>query len=867
MTGRTLAHYQVIEKLGQGGMGEVYRARDTKLARDVAIKVLPEALSQDRERLARFEREAQLLASLNHPNIAAIHGMETVDGAPFLVLEMVPGQSPAGPMPPEEAEAICQQIAEAIEAAHEKGIVHRDLTPANIKVTPEGQVKVLDFGLAKALAGDSTDASSATSPTLTVAATQAGVLMGTASYMSPEQARGRPAGRRADVWAFGCVYYELLTGRKAFDGDNISDILASVLKMEPDWPALPESTPPRVRRLLRLCLEKDPKKRLRDIGDAWLEAEAPPGGAPAPRPPSRPVLLAAFGIALLSATALAALAYVHFREPAPVTTRFQVAPPETATNLEFPLISPDGRRLAFVASFDGRRLIWIRPLDSLTARPLAGTDDANFPFWSPDGRSLAFFSGGKLKKIDTAGGPPQTLCDAETPGRGGTWNRDGTIVFVGGSRRPLERVSAAGGTPSAITTLEAKTEISHRWPHFLPDGKRFLYWSMAADRQKSGLILASLDDPPGATERRRLVRGDSMAVYSAGHLLFARDGTLMAQPFDLSAGRVSADAFPIVQQIGRAGGHTGWTAVSASTEGALAYRTGTGALSQLTWFDRNGKQAGLVGALVRQIAPKLSPDGRRVAVSRDTQTQPDIYLLDLARDAATRFTFHLGSDITPVWSPDGARIAYSSHREDGANLYWRSSSGAGAEELLYKSVDNKYVTDWSPDGRFLLYTSFGGQTGLDILALPLTGERKPVSLLETPFSESLGQFSPDGRWMAYHSDESGTPQVYVQGFPNAGGKFQVSTTGGMRARWRRDGREIYFVGADSKMMAVDVKASGTSLEIGRPRELFQTRMVVTTPYTHGFDVSGDGQRFLVNRSDEAEAASPLTVVMNWASGK
>jgi len=862
--GTRLGGCEILSLVGKGGMGEVYRARDTRLGRDVAVKVLLEAVARDPERLARFEREAHLLASLNHPNIAAIYGFEQSGGVPFLVLEYVPGETLRGPLPLDDAVAIARQIADALEAAHEKTIVHRDLKPANIKITPEGKVKVLDFGLAKALADDPASTQGSQSPTISVLATRAGVILGTAAYMSPEQVRGRAVDKRADVWAFGCVLYELLAGRQAFACDTVSDTLAAILGRDADWNALPAGLPSGVLRLLRRCLQRDRDRRLRDIADARLELEE------SPTEPLRPVTapsrsrLGWIAATAVATVALLALAVIHFREtpPAAPTTRFLVLPPDKATFSEYPTISPDGRRLAFVATVDGKALLWVRPLDSLAAQPLAGTEEAEFPFWSPDSRFLAFASQGKLKKVDVSGGPPQTLCNAGNPFRGGAWGRDGTVVFNGGGRAPLRRVPAAGGVPAPLTTVDSPGELSHRWPHFLPDGRHFLYWIQAVDRQRSAVVLASLDDQPDSKERRRLLSGVSMAAYSAGHLLFEREGTLLAQPFDASRFQVRGEPFPAVQQVGQTSGIQGWAAFSVSSEGTLASRAGGGAKTQLAWFDRAGKETGRLGQPEHQADPRISPDQKRVAVTRrDPQGLNDIWLLEPARDTSTRFTFQAVDDHSPVWSPDGSRVAFASLREV-SHVYQKLSGGGVAEELLVKSSDRVYLTDWSADGRFLLYQAIGPK-GPDLWALPLEGDRKPIPVAQTEFSELHGQFSPDGRWVAYESNESTPPQVYVQAFPKAGGKFQVSTNGGFRARWRHDGKELYYMTPGRKLMAVEVKATATSFEALRPRELFQSREANVSPLYATYDVTADGQRFLINAVLEAEGPPPITVVMNW----
>jgi serine/threonine protein kinase/Tol biopolymer transport system component len=881
--GTRVGPYEIVSALGAGGMGEVYRAHDTKLGRDVALKILPDTFATDPERRARFQREAQVLASLNHPHIGAIYGFEESNGIRALVLELVDGPTLAdriaqGAIPLDEALPIARQIAEALEAAHERGVIHRDLKPANIKVTSQGQVKVLDFGLAAMVQDPSRPEVNATqSPTLTFGATRAGVILGTAAYMSPEQAAGKPVDKRTDIWSFGVVLWEIVTGRKLFDGETISHTLADVLRAAIDFDQLPRGTPVAIRTLLQRCLDRDVTRRLRDIGEARVQIEhyltSPQSASEQAVPASSPSRLA-IGASIAAAVllvAFGALAVVHFRETAPLTptTRFQVLPPDNATSVDYPTISPDGRRLAFVATAAGKTLLWVRPLDSLAAQSLAGTEDAEAPFWSPDSRFLAFFSFGKLKKVDVAGGPPQTLCNADGTARGGTWNRDGTILFSAGQGTPIWRLPAVSGTPVPVTTLDSAIEFSHNWPQFLPDGRHFLYWIFVRGPEKNAVIIGSLDDRPDSTERRRLLSGDSMAAYSAGHLLFEREGVLMAQPFDTRQLQVNGDSVPVVQDVAPVPARYGWGAFSVSSDGTLAYRAGASAKTQLAWLDRTGTEVGRLGEPGDQLAPRLSPDQKRVAVvRRNAQGQVDIWLLESARDTSTRFTtFQPAINALPVWSPDSGRIVFNSNRDGHFDLYMKASSSAGSDEPLLKSSDPKAPTDWSFDGRLLLYQAQHPKTKSDLWIVPLEGDRKPVPVLQTEFNETNGQFSPDGHWIAYQSDESTRPEVYVQGFPTSSGKFQVSTDGGRSPRWRRDGKELFYLSPDRKMMAVDVKSTATTFETTRPRELFQTR--VAAPFgIPSYDVTADGQRFLINTGlDEAEGPPPITVVMNWVPKK
>jgi len=892
MIGQTLGHYRIVEKLGEGGMGVVYRARDENLNRDIAIKVLPEAFASDPERLARFKREAQLLAALNHPNIAAIYGLEEQDGLRYLVLEYVPGQTLAErvgaglkparpPLPLDEALEICKQIAEALEAAHEKGIIHRDLKPANVKVTPEGKVKVLDFGLAKAFEPEGSAADLSQSPTISAVASRAGVILGTAAYMSPEQARGRPVDKRTDIWAFGCVLYECLSGKQAFGGESITDAIAAIIKNEPEWSALPAETPAAVRTLLRRCLQKDPRERLRDVGDALLElvgavaaATAPTQSAVAEAPPAaaRPRPLPWLVAALATAIALV-LGLVHFRE-APAERRvikFTLQPPDKTTFGAL-AVSPDGSRVAFTTrDASGKTQLWVRPLEALAAQPLAGTEGASYPFWSPDSRSIGFFAEGKLKKIEASGGLAQTIADAPR-GRGGAWSRDGLIVFAPSSTGLLMQVPAAVGEPKPATQMDAsRQETSHRWPQFLPDSRRFLYLIWSGQPEHQGIYLGSLD----SKEKTRLVATDSSAAYAGpasgpGYLLFVRERALLAQSFDPGKLELSGEAFPAAEPVGVDAG-VSLSRVSVSSSGVLVYDS-IGGNRQLVWLDRTGKSLQTLGPTGTYWSLDLSPDGRRVASSRaDPQTgNSDIWLFDLARASSSRFTFYPAFDSFPLWSPDGKRIAFSSSREGPWNLYQKAASGAGEEELLLKTTSNKWTTDWSPDGRFLLYTELDPKTRADLWVLPPSSEtrnaeRKPMPFLRTEFDERNARFSPDGRWVAYQSNESGRDEIYVRGFspgePGSRGQWQVSTGGGLEPRWRGDGKELFYLAPDRKLMAVEVKA-GTGFEAGIARPLFQTR-VYTSAFAGRYAVTRDGQRFLIISEAEESAGEPATVILNW----
>jgi serine/threonine protein kinase/Tol biopolymer transport system component len=880
---QSIGHYRITAKLGEGGMGAVYRATDTKLNRDVAIKVLPEAFSQDSARMQRFEREAQVLASLNHPNIAAIYGVE--QGA--IVMELVEGADLAGPLPVDTVIDFARQIAAGLEAAHEKGIVHRDLKPANIKVTAEGQIKLLDFGLAKAReeSSSTSTASPTMSPTLSLAMTQAGMILGTAAYMSPEQARGKPVDRRADIWAYGVILYELLTGRHLYGGETVTDTLAAVVLKDPDFSALPESTPPRLRRIIERCLRKDPKLRMRDIGEARIALDEPELPAPVsqadaatrPSPPRAWIAASAiFGVALI------ALAAVHFRETPPPRemVRFAVPAPDGAFfgNFNNLALSPDGRKLVFSVGAGGRVMLWMRSLDSFEARPLPGTETANFPFWSPDSRFVGFSADGKLKKMDLSGGPPQTLCavggNAPTIG---AWTPDGFIYFANG-REGIFRVPQAGGEPVRITTTNMPAgESFHAYPTTLPDGRNMLMLVTATAQAKSLIYLMSLD----GKQKKPLFQTQRSFSYvpprdneTVGHILLIQQDTLMAQPVDPKTFAAAGDAFPIADHVGNQLSQAFFT---ASVTGALAYRGGGNmGATQLTWMDRTGKVLSNLGSTADYGPVALSRDGTRAAVGLQDSQNLDIWMFDLARGIPSRFTFNPQEDTDPAWSPDGTKLAFSSRRDGSLYaLYAKDSSGTALEQQLHKADAQERVTDWSPDGKFLIYARVGQRgTALWTLSDPLDpAQRKAAAYLDDEHSTTEGQFSPGPaglpRWVAYTSNESGRSEIFVQSFPAGAGKFQISKGGGTQARWRRDGKEMFYIAPDGKLMAVDVKTS-PRFEAGIPHALFDSRILVPNSVAVvRYDVAPDGQRFLVNTSAQAAggtASEPIHVVLNWLAG-
>jgi len=878
--GTRLGVYEIVAQIGEGGMGAVYRATDTNLSRQVAIKVLPDAFAQDTERLARFEREAKTLASLNHPNIAAIYGFEKSGGIHALVMELVEGDDLSqriarGAIPLDEALPVAKQIAEALEAAHDQGIIHRDLKPANIKVRADGTVKVLDFGLAKAM--EPTGVMSpgmSQSPTITTPAmTQAGMILGTAAYMSPEQARGSDADKRADLWALGVVLWEMLTGTRLFDGATVSDTLASVLKTEPEWNVLAPATPAAVRRLLRRCLQKDRKRRLDSAAAARLEIEeamAPPStvegavtASASAAPRGRLTWMTALAVAaVLVAAVLAIPAVLHLRElppPSPREVRLEINTPPTTAPASL-AISPDGQTIVFVATSEGQSRLWLRVLDSVEARPLAGTNGAQNPFWSPDSRSVGFFADSRLKRIDIDGGSVQTLATANR-GTGGAWNGSSVILFTN-LGDPIFRVSDTGGEPVAVTQLKAG-QGSHFSPHFLPDGRHFLYW-VRGNSAVSGVYVSEL----GSAESRRLLDADPGAKYaSSGHLLFLRRGTLFAQDFDPVRLELTGNPIPMAEQVSSNGQGSG---VSVSGAGSIAYRTSSAnAQRQFVWLDRSGKELSRVGDSVSTTlsSPSLSLDGQRVALYRALDGNTDVWLFETRRGVLSRFTSDVADDTSPVWSPDGDRIVFNSNRKGIHDLYQKSATAGGSEDLLLSTAQGKNATDWSPDGRFVLFHSEDPKRSFDIWALPLDGNRKPFPVVQTNFDEQQAQFSPDGKWIAYQSDESGRVEIYVQPFPGPGNRWPVSTNGGSQVRWRRDGKELFYVALDGRLMAVPIRVAmnGGAPEVRTPVTLFAPPLggaVQQADYRHQYMVSSDGDRFLVATVTE-QANSPITVILNW----
>ena len=870
-------------------MGEVYRARDSKLGRDVAIKILPEQFVADGERVARFEREAQLLAALNHPHIGTIYGLEQSDATRFLVLELVDGESLAtrierGPVPFAEARRLARQIVDALETAHDKGIVHRDLKPANIMLTADGVVKVLDFGLAKHDAPVTSGQSGGLthSPTLTLQATQAGVILGTAAYMSPEQAKGRAADKRSDVWAFGCVFYEMLTASGPFSADDLSETLAYVITREPDWTRLPTDVPVAVRALLKRCLDKDRKTRIADIStvryvmDDATDAAHQGGATHAPTGAGRSATLALAGAAIAIAAALATWVVLRPRVATPhppirlsVELGADMAVAPLGANIQ---ISPDGQTLAFVGQKDGGvPQLYVRRLDQLQATMLAGTDDANNPFFSPDGTWVAFFAARKLKKIATTGGAVITLCDAPA-GRGGTWAEDGTIVFLpaNGPGVSLVRVPSAGGTPEQLLSL-GEGEVTQRWPQMLPSGKGVLY---TASNVASGFGNANIVVQPLPSGARRVVlrRGLYARYLPSGHLVYVQDGTLFAAPFDLDRLETSGPSVPVLEGVASnaSGGSAGAAQLSVSGNGTLAYLAGVSISSgfPVSWVDRAEKVSTLRAAPAVWTNPAFSPDGRRLALEIMDSTS-NLWVYDLARDTLERLTFDASDSARPVWTPDGRRITFAATRADSPafNLFWRPADGTGEVQRLTEGKNLQFPVSWHPSGRFLAFTEIRPGTSEDLMILPMEGNETsgwkpgtPSAFLATGAAEMEPTFSPDGRWIAYSSQEAGKMDVYVRPFPGPGGKWLISNDGGFYPMWSRGRRELFFVSADQHIMMVPYTVEADSFRAGKPQPWSNVRFVARQRQ-RSVDLHPDGDRFAIAAAASAAPTKQDKVVL------
>jgi serine/threonine protein kinase len=910
MIGRTVGSYRVLDKLGEGGMGEVYRARDVRLGRDVAVKALSAASKLDADRVVRFEREAQILASLNHPNIAAIYGIEDSPPAPsesgpsqFLILELVGGGTLAdriarGRIELSEVLSIARHVADALHAAHDKGIIHRDLKPGNIALTPDGQPKVLDFGLAKAAAPG------ADAPTTPMHVTDRGVLQGTVAYMSPEQLRGQALDKRTDIWSFGCVVFEALSGRHPFAAESLSDMAAAILNRDPDWSQLPPETPARVVWLLRRCLERDVRRRLHDMADARIEIDeaiARPddarlaAAASTSEPPRSGTRERVAWVVAALGVAASIVMWSMTRPPSAVSSLGQ--PSATHASIVLPhgvrlpasedpsgrfAISPDGRRLVVVGTESGGETkLWMRPLDAPGAQPLAGTEGGTHPFWSPDSQSVAFIwrppsqgitaGQGKLKRIDLSSGQVTTIADARLPATG-TWNRDGAILFTPTGTSAIHRVAATGGSTSAVTTLDAAGgEVQHVNPFFLPDGRHFLFSAVGSPRGATdprGVFVGSLD---AGEKPVMLFEGGTNAKFSDGHVVFVRDGRLLAHLFDAEKVSLQAGsaAIPLAEGVQFAGGSGGGSsaALSVSDTGIVAFQSREPVPMQLEWFDRSGKRVAVLGAQGDYADVVLSPDGSRVAVSLldPVAGQRDLWTLDVKRGVRDRITSNPADDFAPVWSPAGDRLVFSSVRQGRIDLYETSADGGGTETVVQvPDLDvGKYAAHWSADGQWLAFVA-GGRiiSRSDVWILPRAGGGKGLAVAESSFVETQPRFSPDSAWLMYAANDTGRLEVYVRPLSGNGRRQQISTDGGVHALWRKDGGEVFFLSPDNQIMVASVGKQGAELQIGAPRPLFRINYRRVRLDAYPYAVSQDGQQFLVNSLVE-DAATPISLLINW----
>jgi len=880
--GAKLGPFEILSPLGAGGMGEVYRARDTRLDREVAIKVLPASIASDPSLRQRLEREAKALSKLSHPHICTLYDIGHQDGVDYLVMELVDGETLEqrlirGPLPSEQTIRYGAQIADALSKAHRLGFMHRDLKPANIMLT-KGGAKLMDFGLAK-----ESGSSSLVSEPIELTAEQSkltgnGMLVGTFQYMSPEQLEGKDADTRTDIFALGEVIYEMATGKAAFCGKSRASLIAAILSSEPPpITQLQPLTPPALERIVRKCLAKDPDERWQSASDLaselrWLLEGGSQAGIPAP-------IVTRLGRSEIAAWTLAAvalavaiiLAALHFRESSkpPRVIRAQIAA-EDATFPIFtgdfagpPVLSPDGNRIAYVATREGTAMLWVRSLSGDHAHPIPGTDGAIFPFWAPDGRAIGFFAGSKLKTVSLDGGLPIDVANAPF-GRGGSWSNEGTILFASDFQTTLSQVPAAGGAVKPATVMDKAQHDSHRWPLFLPDGKHFLYLAVTHTNNrdpKDAIYYASLD----GKENHVVVQALTNVTYAAGRLLFVRDRSLMAQLFDVKTGTLHGEAERVAEDVLLDG--TVWRAqFDASNSGMLVYAMGGLTSWQAMWYDRSGKRLGAEGEkALNLVAVRLSPDGSRLATEAG-EASDDIWVYDRKRQVNTRLTFGPGTSSSPVWSPDGKWIAYNGVRGNDIDLLRKPVNGLGTEELLLKgNANSRNPLDWSPDNQFLLFAEGDLQSTGQVWLLPMVGDRKPIPLIQNQFVVSGAKFSPDGRWLAYSSNDSGRQEVYVTSFRGASGKWQISTTGGVQPMWRRDGKELFYWSADNGLTAVPITLKNDGIETGSPHQLFRFNnpvgiVGVISPY----DFTPDGQRFVLLTTPEDKPRA-VALVSNWAA--
>jgi Tol biopolymer transport system component len=883
--GSHLGPYEVLALMGRGGMGEVYRARDSRLGRTVAVKVISPTLSTEENARERFDREAHAISKLSHPNICTLFDVGHHNGIDFLVMEFLDGETLAtrlerGPLPQEQVLAYGAQLADALEKAHRQGIIHRDLKPGNVMLTKSG-AKLLDFGLARLRepgSGQSSPVIHSAAKTMDARLTLEGRIVGTMEYMAPEQLEGKDVDARTDIFAFGAVLYEMVTGRKAFEGPTQASLIAAIMSSDPTSASrIYEKLDPLLDRLILKCLAKDPDDRWQSAQDlaTALRWVADPGfhsgavGHGGISAAAGRITLPRIVAAVLLATSIALgalLVYQIARAPEqPALFKLSVVP-QKQTRASGPLsLSPDGRKLVFVATNrQGQKLLWYRSLDSLETRPLPGTEEGDDPFWSADGRSLAFFTPTKLKKMKIRGGPPQVVAEVSNQ-KGGAWNRDGDMIIAPTFTGGLYHIPPDGGPAVPLTHPDAaRQESSHRWPCFLPDGEHFLYVVLAAQREDCGIYVGSLGD---GNLKRKLLSDFSRAEYaSPGYLVYVRGNTLMAQPFDSDHLELSGEAFSLGEKAGY-DAYTGYGAFSVASDGVLAFGRIEPIPKQLAWYDRSGKSIGTVGEPSDYNEPAFAPDWKRLVVERvdPAPGNNDLWIVELVRGTVSRFTFDPSNEMSAIWSPDGERIIFSANPAGPINIYQRPVAGAGKDELVLDTPYAKYPDDISLDGQWLLFDQVDSKTKFDVWFAPLSGDRKPRPFLQTRFNESHARFSPDGKWVAYSSDESGRAEVYLRRFPPTfEGKWQMSTNGGDQAQWRGDGKELFYVSADRKLMAVPIDA-GEIPKAGIPRPLFSIEVVPNTlvDYRNQYLASADGKRFLVTASLTESSSAPMTVIVNW----
>jgi len=879
--GTRFGPYEILDALGAGGMGEVYRAKDTRLDRSVAIKILPGHLSANPELRQRFDREARAISSLSHPHICALYDVGHEEGTDFLVMEYLEGQTlaeklSAGPLPLEDVLRMGRQIAEALAAAHRSGVVHRDLKPGNIMLTRSG-VKLLDFGLARM--GVEAEAPSSSSLTMKAPTadprtplTAEGTILGTFQYMAPEQLEGAEADARTDIFALGAVLYEMLTGRRAFEGKSQASLIASIMSASPaPISQVVPLAPPALDRVVRTCLKKDPEERWQTAHDVALQLEwIAEGGSAAGVP--KPVAhrrrsrerLAWVAASVLTLVAVGSLGYLftHRSHPDVQTLRYRIDTPSALTFMDSPKLSPNGRYLAFNGTDStGISRIWVQPLDAFTAHALDGTEGARRPIWSPESKSLAFFADGRLKRVDVSGGPVQTLTDVVN-GSDGSWSPEGVILFDASAGDSLQRVPAGGGVPAPATRLNrALHEVTHGWPYFLPDGKHFVFQVDYADAKVGSLKVGELGDFKTTT----LGPGNTRIEFAEpGYLLYVGDGTLLARRFDPGGLKFEGDPFPVTEAVTTTS--YGLADFSLSGNGILAYRRGEAEARRLAWCDAEGKVTGTLGKPAGYMAPAIDPTGTRVAVSivDDKAGTYDIWVLEIARGTASRLTFDPANDFFPVWSPDGSRVAYANTAGGRADILAKDANGTGEPDSVWTSDVSKYPTSWSPDGRTLLCQRPDPKTKFDIWAVPMTGDGKPYPVVQSPGGDGLPAFSPDGRWIAYNSDESQVVQVYVRPFPKGDGRWQVSIDSGREPQWSRDGKWIYYLSDSNDLMRAPIQTEG-GFRAGTPQRVFQAHVVQSLQSRDRFQVTADPNRFLLVTENASQTLAPTTVVVNWAA--